>query len=45
MTSNVNATREASSTRPETTPGRMVAWILFAAAVIGLLLLIYSSPR
>ena len=27
------------------TPGRMVAWMLLAAAVIGLLLLIYSSPR
>ena len=45
MSTTVNVTREASSSRPETTPGRMVAWMLFAAAVIGLILLIYSSPR
>lgn len=40
-----NVTREARSTRSEATPGRMAAWILFAAAIVGLLLLIYSSPR
>lgn len=33
------------STRRESTPGRMAAWILLAAAIVGLLLLIYSSPR
>jgi hypothetical protein len=45
MSSNANVTPEASSSRPETTPGRIVAWVLFAAAVVGLLLLIYSTPR
>jgi hypothetical protein len=45
MTTNVTSPRQVRSTRPEATPGRMAAWILFAAAVIGLLLLIYSGPR
>lgn len=41
-----HATALATGTpRREATPGRMAAWMLLAAAVIGLLLLIYSSPR
>lgn len=45
MTTNVNVTNDARPSRSEATPGRMAAWILFAAAIVGLLLLIYSSPR
>jgi len=40
-----SSTGIAAAAPRQATPGRMAAWMLLAAAVIGLLLLIYSSPR